>query len=104
MPGVFQKIEPPPPSLPGECVPPAYGAWGGHTRWVERGVGGQYFGRRRYSSVLYICKYFVLFAFAGSMCSVPEGEVGQQLLPTLFLLTYSARSQPEAKFMNVQFR
>jgi hypothetical protein len=24
----------------------AFGAGGGHTRWVERGVGGQYFGRR----------------------------------------------------------
>ncbi len=33
---------------PGECVPPAFGAGGGHTRWVERGVGGgQYFGRRQ---------------------------------------------------------
>jgi hypothetical protein len=23
-----------------------FGAWGGHTRWGERGGGGQYFGRR----------------------------------------------------------
>jgi hypothetical protein len=37
---VFQNIDPPPPSPPGECVPPAFGAGGGHTRWVERGVGG----------------------------------------------------------------
>ncbi len=37
---VFQNIDPPPPSPPGECVPPAFGAGGGHTRWVERG-GGQ---------------------------------------------------------------
>jgi hypothetical protein len=41
---VFQNIDPPP---PGECVPPAFGAGGGHTRWVEKGVGGQYFGRRQ---------------------------------------------------------
>jgi hypothetical protein len=39
--GVFQSINPPPPHRP------------------ERGVEGQYFGRRRHSSVLYICKYFV---------------------------------------------
>ncbi len=44
---LFQNIDPPPPSQPGECVPPAFlGGGGGHTRRVERGVGGQYFGRR----------------------------------------------------------
>ncbi len=44
---VFQNIDPPPPSPPGVCVPSAFGAGGGHTRWVERGVGSQYFGRRQ---------------------------------------------------------
>jgi hypothetical protein len=44
---VFQNIDPAPPSPPGECVPLAFVAGGGHTRWVERGVGGQYFGRRK---------------------------------------------------------
>jgi hypothetical protein len=44
--GVFQNIDPPPPSPPGECVSP-FNAGGGHTRRVERGVGGQYFGRRQ---------------------------------------------------------
>jgi hypothetical protein len=47
---VFQNIDPPPPSPPGECVlrvPPAFVAGGGHTRRVERGVGGQYFERRK---------------------------------------------------------
>ncbi len=47
---VFQNIDrPPPPSAPGECahVPPAFVAGGGHTRRVERGVGGQYFGIRK---------------------------------------------------------
>ncbi len=45
--GVFQNIDPPPPSPPEECVSPAFGAGGGHTRRVERGEGGQYFGRRQ---------------------------------------------------------
>jgi hypothetical protein len=41
------------------CTPPPAG--GGHTRWVERGVEGQYFGRRQTQlCTLYICKYFVL--------------------------------------------
>jgi hypothetical protein len=56
---VFQNIHPPPLSPPGECVPPAFGAGGGHTRWAERGVGGQYFGRRQEQLLLYVCKYFV---------------------------------------------
>ncbi len=30
----------PHPSPPGECVTPAFGAGGGHTRWVERGGVG----------------------------------------------------------------
>jgi hypothetical protein len=60
---VFQNIDPPPSSPPGECVvcTPAFGA-GGRTHSLGGegwGGGGQYFGRRRHSSVLYICKYFV---------------------------------------------
>jgi hypothetical protein len=43
----YSKILTPTPSLPGECVPPAFCAAGGHTRWVERGWGGQYFGIRQ---------------------------------------------------------
>jgi hypothetical protein len=39
---IFQNIDPPPPSPPGECVypPPLLGGWGweGHTRRAERGV------------------------------------------------------------------
>jgi hypothetical protein len=43
-----QNIDPAPPSSPGECVPPPpFGVGGRHTRWVKRGVGGQYFGRRQ---------------------------------------------------------
>ncbi len=47
-----------PPQRPASVYPPphpAYGAGGGHTRWVERGVGGQYFGRRQtYVSTLWL--------------------------------------------------
>jgi hypothetical protein len=52
----------PPPSLPGECVyPPAFGAGGGHTRWAERGWGVNSLEDARHCSVLYICKYFLVF-------------------------------------------
>jgi hypothetical protein len=56
MSGVFQNIDPPPPSPPGEC---AFGEGGGHTRWVERGVGVNILEDARHCSVLYIRKYFV---------------------------------------------
>jgi hypothetical protein len=46
--------------LTGECVPPAFGAGGGHTRWVERGWGFNSSEDARHCSVLYICKYFVV--------------------------------------------
>jgi hypothetical protein len=47
---------------PGECVPTAFVAGGGHSRWMEKGVGVNIFEDARHSSVLYlyICKYFVL--------------------------------------------
>ncbi len=59
MSGVFQNIDPPTPSPPGECAPPAFGAGGGHTRWVERGVGVNVLEDARHCSVIYKCKYFV---------------------------------------------
>jgi hypothetical protein len=54
--GVFQIIDPHPPSPPGEFV-----AGGGQARWVERGEGGgvNNLEDARHSSVLHICKYFV---------------------------------------------
>jgi hypothetical protein len=58
MSGVFQNIDPPPPSPPGECVP--FRTGGGHTRWVERGWGVNMLEDARHCSVLYIRKYFVL--------------------------------------------
>ncbi len=36
---VFQNIDPPSPSPPGECVHPAFVAGGGQTRRAERGMG-----------------------------------------------------------------
>jgi hypothetical protein len=48
---VFQNIDPSPPS---DCVPPAFGAGGGHTRWLGgEGVGGDILEDARHSSVLY---------------------------------------------------
>ncbi len=67
MSGVFQDIDPPPLSPHGECVLPAFVACGGHTRWVERGVAGQYFVRRQTQlcTLQYICKYFVVCPLVG---------------------------------------
>ena len=59
MSGVFQNVDPPTPSLLGECVPPAFGSGGGHTPWVERGWGINILEDGRQCSVLYIRKYFV---------------------------------------------
>jgi hypothetical protein len=47
MAGVFQNIDPPSPTPPRECVPPAFGAGGRTHSLVGEGVGGQYFGRRQ---------------------------------------------------------
>jgi hypothetical protein len=46
---VFQNIDPPPTSPSGECdcVYPPPLLRGLHTRRGERGMGGQYFGRRK---------------------------------------------------------
>jgi hypothetical protein len=41
-------------------VPPAFGAGGGHTRWVERGWGVNSPEDARHCSVIYISKYFVV--------------------------------------------
>jgi hypothetical protein len=56
MAGVFQNIDPPPPSLPGDCVPPAFDAL------ARRREGCcQYFGRRQTQlcTLRTVCKYFV---------------------------------------------
>jgi hypothetical protein len=61
MSGVFRNIDHPPPHPLASVYPPAFGAGGGHTRWVERGVEED----ARHCSVLYICKYFVGNPHAG---------------------------------------
>jgi hypothetical protein len=59
MAGVFQNIDPPPPSLPGECVPPAFGAGEDTLAGWRGGWGVIILEDARHSSVLYIRKYFV---------------------------------------------
>jgi hypothetical protein len=54
---VFQNIDPPSPSPPGESVPPATKAGGVHTRRAVRGMGGQYFGRREKQDCPLTVKY-----------------------------------------------
>ncbi len=54
-------LTPPSPSLPGECVPPAFVAGGEQTRRAERGMGGQYFGRRE----KYDCPLTVKYVLCG---------------------------------------
>jgi hypothetical protein len=43
---VFQNIDPPTPLSARRVCTPLLGGGGGQTRRAERGVGGQYFGRR----------------------------------------------------------
>jgi hypothetical protein len=59
MSGVFRTIDPPPLTARRVCPPPAFGAGGGQSRWVERGWGVISSEDVRHCSVLYICKYFV---------------------------------------------
>ena len=57
---VFQNIDPPPPSPPGKCVPPAFVAGGGDTLAGWRGgLGFNILEDARHSSVLYL--YQILF-------------------------------------------
>ncbi len=54
MSGVFQNIDPPPPSPPGKC-----GAGEDTLAGWRGGWGVNIFEDARHNSVLYICKYFV---------------------------------------------
>jgi hypothetical protein len=64
MSGVFQNIDLHPPHRLVSVCPPAFDAGGGHTRWVERGVEGgvNILEDARHGSVLYICRYFVVYS------------------------------------------
>ncbi len=87
---VYQNIDPPPLSPPGECVPPVFVAGGGHTRWVERGVGGQYFGRRKTQlCTLPISNPLCLTLYRGCELAYPydwSGFVGAQMKTSVGLL------------------
>jgi hypothetical protein len=76
MSGVFQILDPHPLTARRVCIPAPFGAGGGHTRWVERGWGVNSSEDARHSSVLYICKYFVLSGKAESNVS----ETGSNVL------------------------
>ncbi len=58
------KILTPPPPLTARrvCTPRLWRAGGEDTRWVERGVGGQYFGRRQ-TQLCTLHMYFVSGSF-----------------------------------------
>ncbi len=86
----LSKYWPHTPSPPGECVPPppAFGAGGGHTRWVERGWVINSSEDARHCSVLYICNYFLHQAFRNLSGPVNFEEfgmcpVGRALLSSL---------------------
>jgi hypothetical protein len=61
MSGFFENIDPQDPSKSGTVYPPAFGAGVGHIRWLEGGWGVNILEDVRHSSILYICKYFVLY-------------------------------------------
>ncbi len=67
---VLLTIDPPPPHRPASVHPPAFGAGGGHTRWVERGWGVNILEDARHCSELYVCKYFVQYMVQVQLCAV----------------------------------
>jgi hypothetical protein len=65
---VFQNIDPPTPlSARRVCTPRLCwgGGGGGHTRQAERGVGGQYFGRREIG----------LPSYSNNLSTVPDMDI-----------------------------
>jgi hypothetical protein len=71
MAGVFHNIDPPPPSPSGECVPPPL-VRGEDTLARRRGGWGvNILEDVRHSSVLYVCKYFVvMLVFSTQLCEL----------------------------------
>jgi hypothetical protein len=85
MSGVFRNIDPPPPPhRPASVYPPAFGAGGGHTRWVERVWGVNSSEDAKHCSVLYICKYFVQLTSHGELSTFLHAVSETKALSTVF--------------------
>jgi hypothetical protein len=73
MPCVFQNSDPPPPIARRVYTPRLW--YGGRTHLLGGvGVGGQYFEDARHSSVLYVCKYFVLETIEARQSFIEEAH------------------------------
>jgi hypothetical protein len=73
MSGVFQNIDPPPPSPP-ECVTPWLWCGGRTYSLGGVGVGGSIVRKdARHCSVLYICKHFVVRILYNMAGPLPRG-------------------------------
>jgi hypothetical protein len=82
MSGVFQNIDPPPPSPPGECIPgvhppPLVRGEDTLAGWRE-GWGVNILEDARYSSVLYICKYFLFYIVYSESVKIHEAPQCKQ--------------------------
>jgi hypothetical protein len=101
MSGVFQNIDPPPPHCPASVTPPpALGAGGGHTRWVERGWGVNILEDARHSSVLY-CTYvstlWILYIFGGRIRSSKAAMDGGGARSAPFEVAMSSKRRVRAR-------
>ncbi len=76
MSGVFQNIDLPPPHRPASVYPPAFGAGGGHSHWVERGEGGSIFWKTP-DTALYS-------TYVSTLCTVLSAVHQELRYPTTF--------------------
>jgi hypothetical protein len=114
MAGVFQNIDPPHPLTPRRvCTPRFFGAGGGHTRWLERGVGVNILEDVRHSSVLYVCKYFVAEKLAATKAKFIQMEAEGEgyikccslvYLDNFMLICLLSNSKPPIIFFNTKDR
>jgi hypothetical protein len=81
MSGVFQNIDPPPPSSPGESVPPAFGAGGTHSL-VGEGGGGSIFWKTpdtalysTYVSTLCFKSRMYFYLYTKAVLDIPNNGV-----------------------------
>ncbi len=89
MSGVFRNIDLPPPHRPASVYPPVFGAGVGHTRWVERGWRVNSSEDARHCSVLYICKYFVVFCMSRFDGPVIKNSVGMTKVGSILIIDSS---------------